>query len=313
MLLGARMVMGMAEGPMMPISQSFAAAESSPERRGLNMGFVQNFGSNLIGSGVGPIVIVALASAYGWRASFFLAAIPGFFSAILIWTLVRKPKMEMERQADEEHERMPIIEMVRHRNIWLCMLISIFVVAWMVLGWTFLPQVYVRYRLFSTQVMSYLMAVLGLSAAAGAFILPGLSDRIGRKPVMICGGFIGVLVPIAALFWGGSLWVLGALLFVGWLTNGVAPLMMATIPSETIPARYVATTAGLVQGVGELIGAAGGTWAVGKAGDIFGLPVTMYIMGACAVVAGMLAFLLRETAPVKTKELAFQVLEPSSL
>ena len=72
-------------------------------------------------------------------------------------------------------------------------------------------------------------------------------------------------------------------------------------------------TAGLVQGVGELIGAAGGTWAVGKAGDIFGLPVTMYIMGACALIAGMLGFLLKETAPAKTKELAFQVLEPSSL
>ena len=87
-LLGARMVMGIAEGPLMPISQSFAAAESSPERRGLNMGFVQNFGSNLIGSGVGPIVIVALANAFGWRVSFFMAAIPGLFSAILIWVLV---------------------------------------------------------------------------------------------------------------------------------------------------------------------------------------------------------------------------------
>jgi hypothetical protein len=52
---------------------------------------------------------------------------------------------------------------------------------------------------------------------------------------------------------------------------------------------------------------------VGKAGDIFGLPVTMWIMGACALVAGMLAFFLKETAPVKTKELSFRALEPSSV
>ena len=299
MLLAARMVMGAAEGPLMPISQSFAAAESSPERRGLNMGFVQNFGSNLFGSFVAPLVIVALANAFGWRVSFFLAAVPGLISAFLLWILIREPKIE-RAEADESRERMPIREMLRHRNIWVCMLICVFVVAWMVLGWTFLPLIYVNERMFSTQVMSYLMAVLGISAAAGAFILPGLSDRIGRKPIVIVGSLTGVLVPAVAMLWGGSVWILGVLLFVGWLANGVTPLLMATIPSETIPARYVATTAGLVQGFGEIVGAAGGAWAAGRAADSFGLPVTMWIMGACALIAAMLAMLLKESAPIKT-------------
>jgi predicted MFS family arabinose efflux permease len=299
MLLAARMVMGAAEGPMMPISQSFAAAESSPERRGLNMGFVQNFGSNLFGSFVAPLVIVALANAFGWRVSFFLAAVPGLLSAFLLWLLVREPKIE-RAAAEESRERMPVAQMLRHRNIWVCMLMSVFVIGWMVLGWTFLPLVYVNERLFSTQVMSYLMSVLGISATAGAFILPGLSDRIGRKPVMIVGALLGMLVPLVAMYWGGSLWILGVLLFIGWLANGVGPLMMATVPSETVPARYVATTAGMVQGFGEIIGAAGGAWAAGRAADAFGLPVTMWIMCACALIASMLAMLLQESAPVKT-------------
>lgn len=301
MLLGARMVMGAAEGPLMPISQSFAAAESSPERRGLNMGFVQNFGSNLFGSFVAPLVIVALANAFGWRVSFFLAALPGLLSAFLLWMLIREPRIERQ-SAGDEHERMPIREMLRHRNIRLCMALCVFIVAWMVLGWTFLPLVYVKIRLFSTQVMSYLMSVLGMSAAVGAFILPGLSDRIGRKPIVIGGALTGVLVPLAALYWSGSVWILGVLLFVGWLANGVTPLLMATIPSETIPARYVATTAGLVQGFGEIVGAAGGAWAAGRAADMFGLPVTMWIMCACALIAGMLALLLKETAPIKVSK-----------
>jgi MFS transporter, ACS family, hexuronate transporter len=300
MLLAARMVMGAAEGPLMPISQSFAAAESSPERRGLNMGFVQNFGSNLFGSFVAPLVIVALANVFGWRMSFYLAAVPGLLSAFLLWMLIREPKME--RQAEtKDQERMPILDMLRHRNIWLCMVISIFMVAWMVLGWTFLPLVYVHERSLSTQVMSYLMSVLGLSAASGAFVLPGLSDRIGRKPIMIIGALTGIIVPLAALYWGGPLWILGVLLFIGWLASGTCPLLMATIPSETIPARYVATTAGLVQGLGEIVGAAGGAWAAGRAADAFGLSVTMWIMGACAVIASVLSLLLRETAPIKTR------------
>lgn len=298
MLLAARIVMGASEGPLMPISQSFAAAESSPERRGLNMGFVQNFGSNLFGSFVAPLVIVALANAFGWRISFFMAAAPGLLSALLLWMLVREPKIERQ-EVEANRDRMSISQMLQYRNIWVCMAISVFMVAWIVLGWTFLPLFYTQERLFSTQVMSYLMSVLGLSAAASAFILPGLSDRIGRKPIMTFGPLIGVLVPMAALFWHGSLWILGVLLFTGWLAIGVCPLLMATIPSETIPARYVATTAGLVQGFGEIVGAAGGAWAAGRAADTYGLSIVMWIMVACVLIAGVLALLLRETAPVK--------------
>ncbi len=300
MLLAARIVMGAAEGPLMPISQSFAAAESSPERRGLNMGFVQNFGSNLFGSFVAPLVIVALANAFGWRNSFFLAALPGLLSALLLWMLVREPKIERPI-ARQDQERMPISEMIRHRNIWLCMVISVFMIGWMTLGWTFLPLLYVNVRRFSTRIMSYLMSVLGMSAAVGAFILPGLSDRIGRKPILIFGALLGMLVPIVAMYWGGSLWMLGLLLFIGWLAMGICPLFMATIPSETIPGRYVATTAGLVQGLGEIIGAAGGAWAAGRAADAYGLPITMWIMCACALIASLLAILLKETAPIKLR------------
>ena len=303
MLLAARMVMGVAEGPLMPISQSFAAAESSPERRGMNMGFVQNFGSNLFGSCIAPILIVALANAFGWRRSFFIAAVPGLLSAFLLWILVREPKIE-KQPAAEDRDRMPILEMLRYRNIWVCLLLSVFIVAWIVLGWTFLPLYYVQERQFSTQLMSYLMSVLGLSAAVGAFILPGLSDRIGRKPVLIGGSMFGCIVPLAVLFWGGSTWSLGVLLFIGWLAIGVAPLLMATIPSETIPARYVATTAGLVQGFGEITGAAGGAWIAGRAAGAFGLSVTMWIMCACALIAGVLALLLKETAPAKVGSLS---------
>ncbi len=300
-LLAARIVMGAAEGPLMPISQSFAAAESSPERRGLNMGFVQNFGSNLCGSFVAPLVIVALANAFGWRVSFYIAALPGLLSALLIWKLVREPKVEQQTDK-EDRDRMPLSEMIRHRNIWVCMLISVFMVAWIVLGWTFLPLFYVKQRLLSTQAMSYLMAVLGASAAVGAFVLPGLSDRIGRKPIMIYGAMIGILVPLAAMFWNGSIWVLGVLLFIGWLAIGICPLLMATIPSETIPVRYVATTAGLVQGFGEIVGSAGGAWAAGRAADAYGLSVIMWIMGSCALIAAILGLLLKETAPVKVAD-----------
>src|SRR5688572_23064998 len=83
-LMGARMLMGIAEGGIMPITQTLIAAEVSPERRGLAHGITQNVGANLLANFLGPIVVVAIALALGWRNAFFLVAIPGFLMALLI-------------------------------------------------------------------------------------------------------------------------------------------------------------------------------------------------------------------------------------
>ncbi len=192
-----------------------------------------------------------------------------------------------------------MLQMLRHRNVWLSMVISLFSVPWMILGWTFLPLLYANYRRFDPSVSSGLMAVLGFSAALGAFVLPGLSDRIGRRPVLIFGSFLGAGVPLAALYWSGPVWGLGAALFVCWLASGTFPLFMGTIPSETISARYVATVCGLTQGLGEAVGGFIAPTAAGKAADLWGLPAAMWIMCACAVISGLLAIFLKETAPAK--------------
>ena len=297
LLLAARMFMGVAEGPMNPVQQSFIAAESSQGRLGLNVGLVQNFGSQLLGSFIAPLLIGALAAAFGWRHAFFVSAIPGLIMATIIFFVVREPNIAPPKPG--EAARMSLPEMLRHHNIWLSMVISLFMVPWMVLGWTFLPLLYASFRHFDPATGSWLMAVLGASAMLGAILLPGLSDRIGRKPVMIFGCILGALTPLAALYFGGSVWILGALLFIGWLCSGVFPLFMGAIPSETISARYVATTCGLIQGMGEAIGGFVAPTAAGKAADAYGLPAAMWIMAACAVIGGLLSLGLKETAPAR--------------
>jgi MFS family permease len=57
LLLAARLVMGIAEGPMLPICLAIMAAESSPARRGLNVGIVQSVFASLLGAAVAPIVL----------------------------------------------------------------------------------------------------------------------------------------------------------------------------------------------------------------------------------------------------------------
>jgi MFS transporter, ACS family, hexuronate transporter len=127
--------------------------------------------------------------------------------------------------------------------------------------------------------------------------VPGLSDRLGRRPVVALCNLLGVLVPLAVLNWHGSLYVLGALIFIGWAASGTFPLFMGTIPSETIPASYVATSMGATVGVGEILGGVSAPALAGTAADHYGLTAPLFIQIACAVAGALTALALKETAP----------------
>jgi MFS family permease len=297
-LVSARLLMGLSEGPILPIAQSLVAIESTAAKRGNNMGVMQNFGSNLLGSFAAPLILVAIASAYNWRWAFYLAGVPGLIMALLIAKYVRQPAVRHPGSPTTQ-TNMGFWEMMQHRNMWLCMVMAIFMVAWMVLGWAFLPLFYTKVRLISNVQMSYLMSVLGLSAAFFSFVVPALSDRFGRRPVIVIFNFIGLLVPLAALYYQGSLFMLGALIFFGWSASGTFPLFMGTVPSETIPARYVATSLGMVVAIGEILGGVGAPAISGRAADHYGLQAPLIIMAFCAIVGTVLALFLRETAPIR--------------
>ncbi len=131
-LLGARLLMGVAEGGIMPISHAMVATEVARERRGLAQGVAQNLGSNLLGSFLAPVVLVAFATAFGWREAFYLAGIPGIVSAALMWFLIDEPAAPPKAAA---HDKMTIVEALKIRNIWICVVFGVFMVAHFVITW----------------------------------------------------------------------------------------------------------------------------------------------------------------------------------
>ena len=307
MLLGARLLMGVAEGGVMPVSHSMIVAEVTPERRGLAMGVGQNLGSNLLGSGLAPLVLVPVALIYGWRQAFYLAAVPGLISAALIWFLLREPPASAH---ETPVTKIPLRDALRERNILLCALISILLVSYLVVCWAFMPLFLTRERGFASDTMSWLMATLGISAALGSFIVPWISDTIGRKPILIGLSLPGAILPLGALYLDGTIWMLAMIFFFGWALNGVFPLFMATIPSETVDPRLTATMTGLVMGIGEVLGGVLSPFVAGAAADAFGLTAPLWIMLGLCIAVGAGALGLRETAP-RVLARRLRVLEPA--
>jgi predicted MFS family arabinose efflux permease len=296
MLFGARLLMGLSEGGVMPISHAMVAAEVSPKWRALAMGVTQNVGSSLLGSTVAPLVLVPVALAWGWRHAFFLAAAPGLISALLIVLFVveRDIPRAPQRLAGE---RLPLLETLTERNVIACAVMSIVLVAYLVITWAFMPLVLVQYRHIDDRTAAGLMAVLGISSFLASFAVTTASDFIGRKPVMVAMPLVGVSLPLAALYFDGSAFALGAIFFVGWLFNGIFPMFMATVPTESVSPRQVATAMGIVMGLGEIFGGVFGPSIAGSLSDAYGLAAPCWMLAGLAIVGGLAAMFLRETAP----------------
>jgi len=312
MLVGARILMAVAEGGVMPISHAMVASEVDPKVRGLSQGIAQNFGSNFFGSFVAPVVLVWLAQEYGWRNAFYIAALPGLVCAALIWFTLKEPEKEEQVIAIGSEPNAPAKvgtrdalqtymttagEALKIRNIWICVAMGIALVAYLVITWAFMPLYLTQVRGYTDTETSWLMGTLGISAAIGSFATAGLSDVIGRRPVMILMPFVSLLLPLGALYYHGSYLGMVVVFFFGWALNGIFPLFMATVPSESVPPAMAATVFGICMGTCEIIGGAGGPAIAGIFADKYGLQAPLWIMAGLTFVGGLFALGLKETAP----------------
>lgn len=316
-LFAARLLMGAAEGGVMPISHAMVASEVDPKRRGLAQGVAQNLGSNLLGSFAAPVVLVAVAQAFSWREAFYFAALPGLLSAALIWFMLREPEMPArETRPARSFGQIAgdwfgaAAEAMKVRNMWTCVVVGILMVAHFVITWAFMPLFLVNARGMDETSMSYLMGSLGIAAAIYSFAVSGLSDKIGRKPVMVFLPFLSVVGPLGVLFldpgafdgfgigsMSGYAVVLVPIFFIGWMVNGVFPIFMATIPSETFPPTQHATVLGLAMGFCEILGGVFGPPIAGVLNDSFGASAFLWMLMVLAVISGFVSMGLRETAP----------------
>jgi MFS family permease len=305
MLLAARVIMGFAEGPFLPICFSIMNVESTPKRRGVNAGLMQNFFASLLGTTLAPLVLPWLANVYDWRTAFYLSAIPGLICAVLIWLFVKEPKPAAQEASAAPTAKPGMLDMLRQRNILVCSGIAVFMISWYLVGIIFLPVFFTVVKGMPPEVAGQVVAPMGIATMICGFVVPFISDRIGRKPAMIIFTFIGLVTPLAALYFSGAQWLLSLLLLVGWTASGSFAVFMGVIPSETVPRALAASSMGLVVGAGELVGGVLSPTISGWIADQTSLAAHMAVMIVCALVGGLLSLFLRETAPgrVKTAEL----------
>jgi MFS family permease len=299
-LFAARFVLGVAEGPMVPISQTVIAESSSPERRGLNMGFMQMVGAFGIAGVLGPIVATELADSYGWRATLLLSILPGLLLALLMFAILKpNPKTAPPVHAESGNVLADLARLLRIPNMRVALAVAATFTAWLVLQNTFLTVFLTQEKGLDPTIAGRVISMGGWAGIVGGIGLPFLSDRIGRKPVMVGAAFAGVFCPIALLLLPGDPLLLGGAILLGWIPLGIAPLFCATVPTESVNPALATTAVGLSMGTAELFGGVILPPVAGAVADSFGLTSVFVICIGLALAACIAAMFLKETAPRK--------------
>jgi len=292
-LLAARALMGLAEGGLPPLTFHIVNSEVRAERRGLAVGLTSTIGLQAIPL-LGPLIIVGIGTAYGWREAFWIAGIPGLIMAAAIWAFVRNPP----HTRTDDTPKGSVVPLLKVRNMRFAMILATLNMTSFGTLLGFGPLYLTSVAGLDNGTMGVIMTGAGLSGVVAAFVGPMLSDRVGRKPVIFGVYAIAMSGGLLLAFAGHSL----PLLFAGTVLTGVGgggagALIMAIIPGESAPPHLKGTAMGFNAAVGEILGAGAMSVAVGWIADRAGLGVIPWVL---LVVAGLFCLItlgLKETAP----------------
>ncbi len=283
-LLICRVLLGLAEGPCFSVIMALVKESSSVDTRGRNIGATNSMGP-LVGAAIAPVFATQIAAAFGWREAFFLAAIPGFILAFLVWKFVPEPERAND-QSDQSYSKMAsLFEVMRYPQLWACFLGAFLLGSWIFSITVFAPLYLTRVQGLSGTTAGFLMAATGLGGFLSSIFWPTVSDRLGRKKVLLILGGLAAMQPLVAI-WGSTLggsWVTATLLLITATGPAIAALVMILLPSEAVPRRLSATAIGFAVMGAEVFGATLAPLLGGALADSSGLSAPLYL----AVGAGL--------------------------
>jgi len=270
---------------------------SYPERRGLVLS-IHGMGGN-VGDAVAPIVIGAALAVFSWREVVVMNVVPGLVIALLIFLFLGSLRLgprKHEAQTQSLREYAQGLKLLfRNRALVALSTGSSFRTMTQAALMTFLP-VYLAHDMgYSPAWVGACLFALQAAGFAAAPVAGHLSDRMGRKQILMTSMAATAVLFVFMALAGGSPLFIALIAVLGFFLYATRPVIQAWL-LETTPKNMGGSSIGVLFGA-QAIGGALGPLLGGMVADRFGLLATFYFLAATIIVANLLVFLVPKTAP----------------
>ncbi len=263
----------------------------SKSRLGLSMSYFQIGGE--LSRSVGPIIVVAAISLWGLSGIYRLIPFGALISLILVFKL--KDETLPIKNGKKLAMGRSIIQTIFQGKILFIfimgiMLVKSFTASILV---TFLPT-YLTERGYGLWLAGGALALLQGAAVPGVFLTGTLSDKLGRKPLLV---FLTASTPIAMLlFVFSNKWtIVPSLILLGLVALSSAPVLLALIQERDF--KYPSIANGLYMTISFLMTSVI-VLAFGKLSDMVGLEKAFYL----AIIGSFLGLPVLFLNPEKKKK-----------
>ena len=274
-------------------------AHRFPERKGLVLSF-HGMGGN-VGDAMAPLAVGALLAVLSWREIVVLNVVPGLIMACLILyylgTLRIGAKKGSGKAEGEKHEGQSVSEyfkglreLLGNRELMLLSVSSGFRSMTQNGLLTFLP-VFLAYEMgYSPVWVGACMFILQAAGFAASPVAGHLSDRMGRRRILMTSMVMSGVVLAFMAFAGRSLVFVGFIAVLGFFLYAIRPVLQAWT-LECTPKKMGGTSIGVLFGV-QAIGSSIAPAIGGVLADRYGLMAVFFFLAVTIVIANMFIFLM---------------------
>jgi MFS transporter, FSR family, fosmidomycin resistance protein len=270
-------------------------ADRFPDRKGLVMAF-HGMGAN-VGDAVAPLAIGFLLQFYNWRTVVVMNVIPGIVVAGIILVYVSRlqiadvhaglAKWKPEKLGGAKRLRM-LAELLRNRALVTLAIGSAFRSMTQGALLTFLPLYLGRVMGYPSLWIGACMFALQGAGFVAAPIAGHMSDKVGRRQIIMSSMSMTGLIIVAMTFAGGTSWFVFLVAVLGFFLFAVRAVLQAWLLDATPPGMG-GSAIGVLFGM-QALGMAIGPVSAGLVADHYGIMAAFYFLAGTIIVANLLVF-----------------------